>query len=816
MFTQDYKNNSLNIIINFILKILWCSIGMYGITCAIAEVYNINITNIHIIIYIIVMLTGFVFLFQSSETIGFGFGIIFLLILHLHVKYAGFFSKIITGFRILKSDFIYKLNDAGFQINYNVNIDELLYTKEPITVYTEVAIISLMIFIAAIISLYAFKKHKSLFISIVIILLILPGILFEFMPSLLNFRIILSFIISLFFIEKIGNINIKKGDSEQTNKKNFKQSFLYTTYLSKYAIIVFSVSYLLAIASSYIPEKQNFISMSLFEDIAFDINILLEKSNSPLPITFNIGFKGGMSNGNLGKGGFKYSNSPIMNVYSSSKKPIYLRTWIGENYNYNRWFSFDDDEMNNYLKDFGNTFMPEQITWNFFKTLSNTNGLTQLVDDSISLNDVNIEYINMNKNLLYIPSIGIDIQQYFDKNQFRNIGEGMGLINNTFDAKKGYSINSIMPIYSSKNIEDLITYSEQIYNDVGGSEYEIDIERRYRDFVYSNYLYLPTNIFSRIEKLASYITYNENNRFQKVIAIQNYLSQNYEYNLNPPQSDNKKEDFVEYFLFDSKEGYCTYYATAMVLMLRTLGVPARYVEGYLVQGDGIMENNMCKRVVTDSNAHAWPEVYFDSVGWLPFEPTVTFTSGLFSQEDILEDTTVNFSEYKEKPNEEKLETTDIEQEETSISNEYKEEIDNKITKDNIKSYDLLIYFILVIILVILILFYVFIKHNNNRHINYDNPYIAEQHIVYIFKQLERMGLIRNSYELPTEFALRVDSKIPNIHFSNIIDIILKVRFSNNKITQYELDILKNYAEVISKILYDKSNIFKKLYYKYIS
>jgi hypothetical protein len=84
--------------------------------------------------------------------------------------------------------------------------------------------------------------------------------------------------------------------------------------------------------------------------------------------------------------------------------------------------------------------------------------------------------------------------------------------------------------------------------------------------------------------------------------------------------------FPDYFLFESRAGYCSYYATAFVLMAREMGLPARYVQGYYVSHENL---GAAVVSVTDNMAHAWPEVYFRGVGWIPFEPTPGFTGGRY-------------------------------------------------------------------------------------------------------------------------------------------------------------------------------------------
>ncbi|MDR0948378.1 MAG: DUF3488 and transglutaminase-like domain-containing protein [Lachnospiraceae bacterium] len=83
------------------------------------------------------------------------------------------------------------------------------------------------------------------------------------------------------------------------------------------------------------------------------------------------------------------------------------------------------------------------------------------------------------------------------------------------------------------------------------------------------------------------------------------------------------EEFLDYFLLQTKKGYCTYFATAFVLLARTAGFPARYVQGYCVP---IITSNGKVYEVSSAMAHAWPEVYVDGVGWVAFEPTPGYAS----------------------------------------------------------------------------------------------------------------------------------------------------------------------------------------------
>lgn len=143
-------------------------------------------------------------------------------------------------------------------------------------------------------------------------------------------------------------------------------------------------------------------------------------------------------------------------------------------------------------------------------------------------------------------------------------------------------------------------------------------EEEYPDWVRERYLQLPPDIPQRVLDKAREIveTAGATTRYDKARAIEAYI-RNFDYDLNvePPPLD---ADIVDYFLFTVQRGYCDYSATAMTVMLRAVGVAARYASGF---GMGEYDFAQNAYVVTAKNAHAWVEVYFPGYGWVEFEPT---------------------------------------------------------------------------------------------------------------------------------------------------------------------------------------------------
>jgi len=130
------------------------------------------------------------------------------------------------------------------------------------------------------------------------------------------------------------------------------------------------------------------------------------------------------------------------------------------------------------------------------------------------------------------------------------------------------------------------------------------------------YTQLPSDLPERIRGLAIKLTVNEATNYDKAMAIQNYLkSLDYNLSIDPPPFDG---DGVDHFLFEQKEGYSEYFGSAMTVLLRSIGIPARLATGYS-EGEQIQGTDLY--MVSDRDAHAWTEVFFPKYGWIPFEPT---------------------------------------------------------------------------------------------------------------------------------------------------------------------------------------------------
>jgi transglutaminase-like putative cysteine protease len=138
--------------------------------------------------------------------------------------------------------------------------------------------------------------------------------------------------------------------------------------------------------------------------------------------------------------------------------------------------------------------------------------------------------------------------------------------------------------------------------------------------ILARYTILPDTIPDRVHELAQEVAGSQSTAYDQARALERFLRQ-YPYSLDVelPPSD---QDPVDFFLFDLQSGYCDYYSSAMAVMARSLGLPARIAVGFLPQptdASGV-------QTVYQINGHSWTEIYFPEYGWIEFEPTAAFPS----------------------------------------------------------------------------------------------------------------------------------------------------------------------------------------------
>jgi hypothetical protein len=184
--------------------------------------------------------------------------------------------------------------------------------------------------------------------------------------------------------------------------------------------------------------------------------------------------------------------------------------------------------------------------------------------------------------------------------------------------------------YSLPELSDPVTYYKVVTVSARPSRSELESDNgAYPQGVTDTYLQLPASLPQRVRDLAARITADAPTPYAKAAAVSQYLKENYAYSYDKAAVPGKQDDFVDRFLFVDKTGYCDYFSTSMAVMLRTVGVPTRWVKGYAPgveqpSAEGGGASPLHQVAVRNQDAHSWVEVYFPKSGWVAFDPTPGF------------------------------------------------------------------------------------------------------------------------------------------------------------------------------------------------
>ncbi|MBC1753823.1 transglutaminase-like domain-containing protein [Listeria seeligeri] len=355
------------------------------------------------------------------------------------------------------------------------------------------------------------------------------------------------------------------------------------------------------------------------------------------------------------------------------------------------------------------------------------------------------------------------------------------------------AINSAVDTFNANLTTEKITPTDTIKNytiELKTPVYNIETMQKadfstLPDSFVSKYTQTPSKLPKRVATLANKITKDADSIYDKTKAIESYLSASGEFTYS---TDDAKEtpngaDYVDQFLFETKIGYCDNFSTSMVIMLRTLGIPTRWAKGYTPgEGEKDAKGDKATYTITNNNAHSWPEVFFPGTGWVPFEPTATFSNPENFQEPTTEtankpDTPNESSSEASKPD--TTEKTPEQTDGSSSTGETKQAEQAKTDKvNNTLKIPSWIWWIPVGLIVAIVAAAFIFRRRIRSYLLLQtlkkNPIFSKTYLK-LLKSLASYGYIRQSSETLRQFAVRVDtelgtndfSKLTKIHESNI-------------------------------------------------
>lgn len=276
-------------------------------------------------------------------------------------------------------------------------------------------------------------------------------------------------------------------------------------------------------------------------------------------------------------------------------------------------------------------------------------------------------------------------------------------------------------------------------------------------------------------------------------SVVTYLKDNYTYTLKPGKVPEGKS-VVEYFLKDSKKGYCTYFATSAAIILRCSGIPTRYCAGYTVNTRTAQahtfgqDNEYMNYEVYDNAAHAWVEAYIDGYGWVTVDPTPGYGESDVDEEVSTEQTSEgasqSYSSESTDNNTEADNTSDTQQQE--VTTQQAADVNSRHFSGKIRISSLLVVICVAILIVIAAFAYVIIRIVSRIHLLRNNS-VDEKQLLKMYAYLERLlvslGYRRNpdsDYEEYIDSIVQSDEYLKNVGLEDTVQTILAVRFGNAK------------------------------------
>lgn len=765
-----------------------------------------------------------------------------------------FFQEILNGFFYVEKAYLNELNHyIGLSLyGPTPSLDELLCTNYFLLMVSY--LLSLFLSFAVIRG-----SFRSLYLMISLLLVALGFFIGKMPPDLPFFLYIIQLVV--FYVMELIPFRItKKMVHEIEENKASRYSFRYLGRIKVGCFCAIMLMCMFLIMRFIItPERyedifrqkiqplKNQIQTSLMELSTDKIWRNLEELLSKIDLSegsifgYSWGSKssGALDGGSLSKDGkVEFDNKTVLTVtVPNYGEKIYLKGYAGSNYTGDKWYGLESSEKERYLELVDTYGNGEVNAINQTTKAIELPGIWGPIRSSTSMGYTKFQKVNYevtyhgaNRNFLYSPyPITDDILD--------NMEQSDDLFVFPKSSKDSYQLQfyaidkkSAIDLSNRFGGQDFYNFSENSNQRMWDVYREFELQ--YRDFVYDVYTKLPNN---GLERLRSLEITNETDVFQKVEAVVSYLEQHTNYTLEPGELPNG-EDFVEYFLFENHKGYCAHYASSAVLLLRNLGVPARYVEGYLVSKQDIesavnFDDSKAdvKVDVKDSSAHAWVEIYLDGYGWYPVE----VTSGYNDISSLLDPFVTKEPEQQEPS----VSSKPTKAAEPTIQPLPSESVPSKIPTTEIVpdsnvpvKYKTNVALTFIPVITILLLAVVFILARRNIILNRRNK-LREQEsmsrrVLLQYAQLEKMLKYLNlqyapgnSYEAfaqETEEFLKNRFETYETSFLQIMEIALKARFYCIEILEEDFEVVENYSDWLRSRIILEAGYLKRWYLKYVN
>lgn len=863
----------------YLLQVILIWLGIYTPIVCFTSSFDISYMKGAVILTSIISAVYYWLLFYYYRYLKYSIPITSVALIYFILKYKMY----------LKNGFYYLENAVIDKMNYYFDMSVLKYKAE----FSKELCLTLLLFVAlqvfgillALLIVRAKRKSVYIFISL---LFVFSGFFVGVVPNPYAFIFYIIFI----YITITMDINVfhKKMELKRRETKSLDTKVDYKQIVRlKVGLVVGTLLCLitLLVMSAFTPKTyeeqvdfkdtktkiQSKLKNFSFEEFVNDINKRFQGTSlfKNKVIFEDYGSMGG------GLAGGKLSTDPYVEFTNETAfqltmpmdaGSLYLKGFAGVAYTGESWEDLNRSEKEKYdgiVKKYGNSSLTgENLTSAYLSLLSDgvvTYNSEKLSSFGVYPNriwnrfEMDIQYVIANKRYMYAP--------YFlgslPEGEFNTVSD-LYLKPKKEQGEYSFLFYKLSKgDYINENLEKLSSLQNSIeIKDAKRYKKFTDFEENYRRFVYDTYVGIPVNQFKRIEQIDLGVSkaYDRSTMIQVVQKVVRYLEDTTRYTLSPGPLP-EGEDYIEYFLFDSKKGYCAHYASAAVMILRYYGVPARYVEGYIVTDRDIkkgipgttlypqatynesgMEHwyDATKTTVEirDTNAHAWVEVYFDGVGWIPIEVTAGYSNfGIESLNESIQSEVSNIPTTTPMPTSQPKPTPTLKPETeeelplsptisisptkaTDNSNSNKTPEEEAVLHD-LQMVKIFICPVLIIFTVVLIRYRILQYVNEKKKTDMLH---RNEAALYLYAQIEEMIKIlrvrKNEDETYEDFFKRVKDNYDALPegFEEIITLLRKARFSNQRISKEEYDKILSYYSEFRNVFYTQFNKIQRFYIKY--
>lgn len=483
-------------------------------------------------------------------------------------------------------------------------------------------------------------------------------------------------------------------------------------------------------------------------------------------------------NGNVNKGNnYSFGQKHLEIVTSQQPKDaVYLKNYTGGYYNNGRWNTVNE-----------NSFFSNMQDGNYYSMIcNNPYYILQFVLEESDVMDINVRSY---KSLM--------------------TGTCVPVLSQKTGSENGYTT------YQGYNLSDFLSVLDTV--SAGGFD---DLLGEYGAYAESTYMYVPEDKIPRIVELCNTSGVRKGNYTAATNFIISTLNEMTTYTTSPGNAPSGV-DIAEYFLFDSGKGFCQQYATTAALMYRLLGLPSRYVTGYMVTPSDFHKNSdgTYTAIATDEKAHAWVEVYVDGTGWIPTEVT-------FSQDEIDQggSTAVDDNNPTEEPTSEEATTeptenttepSDLTEPTTEPNNTNSSDNNNSMSEMLIQALKIVVTAVITVVVIIaVILFFKWRRKGKLASLRRMKPNIL---LVKMVDMLHLGGYLKEYKGTESDFPEKLSELVEELSVSDIayfVNLANKAAFGNKPIEKDEKRTAYNLYVRTAEFVFGKLNFIKKIYFKY--